>query len=454
MFFKTQHSISVALRPPAWPCLLLTSRHEKARTHAVLIAVEKSVTRDTAADAVVVGAGLAGLVTGLALAHEGLRTVVVGPPAPKTAAHDPRTTALFAGSIELLRHLDVWPIIADQAVPLTGLRFVDDTGHLLRAPETLFRADELGLDAFGFNVDNVLLAEALHQRAQVQPSLSLIAETVAGLKCEETHADVALSGGRSLRAALVVAADGRGSTIRTRAGIAHHTWSYPQSALATKFQHSRPHAGISTEFHRAAGPLTTVPLHRTSSSLVWVERPEEAARLKELSADLFAMELEQRLQGLLGSASGIGQRSVFPLAGLTADRLASKRVALVGEAGHVLPPIGAQGLNLGFRDAAVLADVTGSAKASGCDPGGETALVAYETRRAGDVLSRTMAVDLLNRSLIAGFLPMHLARGAGLHLLGALPPLRRLIMREGMQPSLDLPRLMQPLHSTDTPATR
>jgi 2-octaprenyl-6-methoxyphenol hydroxylase len=181
-----------------------------------------------------------------------------------------------------------------------------------------------------------------------------------------------------------------------------------------------------------------------SSSLVWVERPEEAARLKDLPQDLFADELEQRLQGLLGTISGIGPRAIFPLSGLTADRLAAQRVALVGEAAHVLPPIGAQGLNLGFRDAAVLAEVAGSAKASGGDPGADSVLAEYARRRAGDVLSRTMAVDLLNRSLISGFLPLHLARGAGLHLLGAFPALRHLVMREGMQPSSSLPRLMQP----------
>ncbi|MFM9847432.1 MAG: UbiH/UbiF family hydroxylase [Hyphomicrobiaceae bacterium] len=406
------------------------------------------MTRDAMFDAVVVGTGPAGLVTGLALAHEGVRTAVIGPPAEKSPAQDPRTTALFAGSVELLRHLGVWPGIARTAVPLAGLRFVDDTGHLLRAPETLFRAGELGLDAFGFNVDNMSLAEALHQRALIQTSLTILAGTVVGLDDHGTHVGVTLSDGQSLRAALVAAADGRGSTIRAHAGITHRAWSYPQSALATKFQHSRAHACISTEFHRAAGPLTTVPLSGTSSSLVWVERPEEAARLKNLTPDLFAAELEQRLQGLLGSISQIGPRSVFPLSGLTADRLAHRRVALVGEAAHVLPPIGAQGLNLGFRDAAVLADVAGSAQASGLDPGGDTALADYETRRAADVLSRTMAVDLLNRSLISGFLPLHLARGAGLHLLGAFPPLRQLVMREGMQPSFALPRLMQPLQSS------
>jgi 2-octaprenyl-6-methoxyphenol hydroxylase len=185
-------------------------------------------------------------------------------------------------------------------------------------------------------------------------------------------------------------------------------------------------------------------LSGTSSSLVWVERPEEAARLKDLPTTLFAAELEQRLQGLLGTISDIGPRSVFPLSGLTADRLGRRRVALVGEAAHVLPPIGAQGLNLGLRDAAVLADVAGAAKAAGQDPGADATLAEYATRRAGDILSRTMAVDLLNRSLISGFLPLHLARGAGMHLLGTFPALRQLVMREGMQPSVALPRLMQP----------
>jgi 2-octaprenyl-6-methoxyphenol hydroxylase len=405
--------------------------------------VEKVVTNETILDAVVVGAGPAGLVTGLALAHEGLRTVVIGPP-PATAAQDPRTTALFAGSIELLRHLGAWPMIASAAVPLRGLRFVDDTDHLLRAPETLFRAGELGLAAFGFNVDNASLTSALQACAGGQAGLSRIHGTVSALSFESTHVDLTLSDGQHICTRLAVAADGRGSSVRALAAIPHRSWSYPQSALATKFKHSRAHDGVSTEFHRTAGPLTTVPLSGTSSSLVWVEHPEEAARLKDLPATLFAAELEQRLQGLLGTISDIGPRSVFPLSGLTADRLGRRRVALVGEAAHVLPPIGAQGLNLGFRDAAVLADVAGAAKAAGQDPGVDATLAEYATRRSGDILSRTMAVDLLNRSLISGFLPFHLARGAGMHLIGAFPALRQLVMREGMQPSVALPRLMQP----------
>jgi 2-octaprenyl-6-methoxyphenol hydroxylase len=406
--------------------------------------VEKFVTGDRLFDALVVGAGPAGLVTGLALAHVGLSTAIVGPQPLASAAQDPRTTALFAGSIELLRHLGIWPIVARAAVPLTGLRFVDDTGRILRAPEMLFHAGELGLDAFGFNVDNVSLTQGLLQRAEAYAGLSCIDGTVSRLSFETNRVGVTLSDGRSLRALLTVAADGRRSTIRAQAGIAHRTWSYPQSALATKFKHARPHNDISTEFHRASGPLTTVPMSGTTSSLVWVERPEEAQRLKELSSDCFAAELEQRLQGLLGTVSEIGPRSVFPLSGLTADRFGHNRVALVGEAAHVLPPIGAQGLNLGFRDAAVLADVVGAAQTAGQDPGADAMLAEYATRRAGDVLSRTMAVDLLNRSLISGFLPLHLARGAGLHLLGAFPALRQLVMREGMQPAITLPRLMQP----------
>lgn len=402
------------------------------------------MTGDSIFDALVAGTGPAGLVTGLALAQEGLNTAVVGPPPPPSAAQDPRTTALFVGSIQLLRHLDIWPTIENTAAPLAGLRFVDDTGHILRAPETLFRADELGLNVFGFNVDNASLTQALFQRAQVQTGLSRIDGIVSDLRIEANRVDVALPDGRHLRTRLLVGADGRNSTIRTQAAITHRAWSYPQSALVTMFKHARAHDDISTEFHRAPGPLTTVPMAGSSSSLVWVERPEEAARLKDLPPDRFAVELEQRLHGLLGAISEVGPRSIFPLSGLTVDRLGYRRVALVGEAAHVLPPIGAQGLNLGFRDAAVLADVAGAAKASGQDPGADETLAEYATRRASDVLSRTMAVDLLNRSLISGLLPLHLARGAGLHLLGAFPALRRLIMHEGMQPFMTLPRLMQP----------
>ncbi|MGE5511390.1 MAG: FAD-dependent monooxygenase [Bacteroidota bacterium] len=394
------------------------------------------------ADCVVAGAGPAGLITALALAREGFDVRIIGPRVDE-AVPDPRTTALFAGSVSLLRNLGIWPHLQPRAAPLCGLRLIDDIGGLLHAPETLFAAGELGLDVFGYNVDNADLIAGLLACVRAEPRISVITGMVCGVEWSGEHVALQLASGAKIDGGLAVAADGRNSATRAGAGIAVDTWSYPQCAVVTRFQHSRSHDGISTEFHRTAGPLTTVPLPGHASSLVWVEQPAEADRLMRLAPDAFARELEERLQGLLGTVCDIAPRASFPLSGLTAQRMAARRVALVGEAGHVLPPIGAQGLNLGFRDAATLAEEGASARAAGDDPWGEQALSRYDERRRADVLSRTLPVDLLNRSLLSGFEPFHLARVAGLQMIGSLPWLRQLVMREGMQPSLRLPRLME-----------
>jgi 2-octaprenyl-6-methoxyphenol hydroxylase len=395
---------------------------------------------DHLTDCVVVGTGPAGLVTALALAHESLTTRLIG---PTPTSSDARTSALFAGSVELLRNLDVWPRLAGEAAPLSGLRLVDDTGGLLRAPETLFVAPELGLEAFGYNVDNAHLVEVLYARVRDTAHIEHMVDEVIGLEQAADRVILRLASGQRVEGAGVIAADGRNSRVRASSGIATSTWSYPQSAIATRFRHSRAHDGISTEFHRDCGPLTTVPLPGKASSLVWVDQPAEAARLLALAPDAFAHELERRLQGLLGTITDIGPRAVFPLSGLSVANMSGSRVALVGEAAHVLPPIGAQGLNLGFRDAATLAEELALAKAAGADPWSMATLAAYDRRRRADALARTVCVDLLNRSLISGFLPFHVMRATGLQLVAGIPWLRQLAMREGMQPSQPLPRLMQ-----------
>ncbi|MGD9867536.1 MAG: FAD-dependent monooxygenase, partial [Hyphomicrobiales bacterium] len=192
-----------------------------------------------------------------------------------------------------------------------------------------------------------------------------------------------------------------------------------------------------------AGPFTTVPLPGSESSLVWVVRPRDAERLMELESRDFAQEIESRLQGSLGRVGAIGPRSAFPLSGLVPERFASRRIALVGEAAHVVPPIGAQGLNLGFRDAATLADLAGAAVRRGADPGSEALLSRYDSARRGDVLTRTFAIDVVNRSLLSNFLPLQAARGAGLQLLNVVGPLRRFVMRQGLAPQSSVPSLMR-----------
>jgi 2-octaprenyl-6-methoxyphenol hydroxylase len=401
----------------------------------------KSLTCDVA----IVGAGPAGLTAAIALASNGAQAVCAGPPFnPDPARPDTRTTALLRGSVQLLKNIGVWPYCAAEAAPLDAIRIIDDTGRLLRAPEVEFRAVELGFEAFGFNIPNQSLVAALRRRGSELEKLKLIETSGAdAVKPASNAIHVHLAEQTAIEARLVAGADGRHSICRRAAHINTIGWSYDQSAIACNFEHTLPHGNVSNEFHHPAGPFTTVPLPGNASSLVWVERPAVVERLMGLPDVPFREELESRLQGLLGRLTGLGPRAAFPLSGLTARRFARSRIALIGEAAHVIPPIGAQGLNLGFRDAAHLAELVGRALDRNADPGGETLLRAYDRARRSDVVGRTLAVDLLNRSLLSTFLPVQLARGFGLHLLSALSPLRRYVMRQGLDAESELPDLMR-----------
>lgn len=398
------------------------------------------------AEAVVAGSGPTGLTVAMALAAMGL-DVVVAAPAPDSAraGTDRRTTALLPGSIRLLENLGVWQACAHLSAPLTGVRIVDDRGDLLRAPEVLFRAQELGLANLGANVPNVALNSALASAAATAPNLRrLVTSAVAGVEIGPDSVEFALAEGGKVRGTLAVAADGRKSLLRAAAGIDVRSWTYDQVAIAAVFDHSAPHANITTEFHRRAGPLTVVPLPGDASSLVWVETPAEAKRLVALEDHAFLAALSVRLQGLLGELVDVGPRATFALGGLAAARMGQRRTALVGEAAHVIPPIGAQGLNLGLRDAANLAECVAAAHAGRRDIGGDATLDVYHGSRNADVLSRTVSVDLLNRSLLMDFIPVQALRGLGLHILANAASLRHLLMQGGLHGPGGIPRLMQP----------
>jgi len=362
---------------------------------------------------------------------------------------DLRTAALFPASVQLLRRLGVWQDLAARAAPLTAIRVVDDTGWVLKAPQTMFWAHELNQPALAWNIPNAALGQAL--AAAVTRSSAIIHVATAGppsYRALPGGVEIATAEGHRLTARLVVAADGRMSPLRQFAGIATHQTTHDQAALVTTFQHSRPHRGVSNEIHRDAGPLTTVPMPplsdgRDRSSLVWVERPREAARLLALGSEVFRVLLQTRLQGLLGRIDDISPRMTFPLTTLEVNTFARNRIALIGEAAHVLPPIGAQGLNLGLRDVGDLAEVMRPLLDTGGDPGATSALDRYDRRRRLDATSRGRAVDLLNSSLASGALPLQLARGLGLHLLNRIGPLKRAVMRGGANGLAPLPSLMR-----------
>jgi 2-octaprenyl-6-methoxyphenol hydroxylase len=267
------------------------------------------------------------------------------------------------------------------------------------------------------------------------PAIRVINQPVSEWVTTETGISAILADTTVIQVKLAVGADGRNSLAREHAGIRVSNWSYPQTAFVTTFAHRVPHLDMSTEFHTEFGPCTQVPLQGNRSSLVWVVPPQRAAELDALSNDDLSAAIEERLQSFLGKVTVGPQRQTWPLSGQFPHRFGQNRIALVGEAAHVFPPIGAQGLNLGLRD---VEDLVAAASANPVDPGADSVMAAYDSARRPDIMARTGAVDALNRTLLTSFLPAQMLRAAGLAVLDMAPPLRSLFMREGMRPGSGL----------------
>lgn len=389
-------------------------------------------------DIAVVGAGPVGLAAALGFARLGYGVTLVGPPPGK---RDGRTAALLGGSMALLAHLGIWNDLLRVASPLATMRIVDDTDSLFRPPPVAFHAAEIGLEAFGWNIENAGLADILAGAVEAEPKIAWLRTVASGLLAGPDAA-LTLADGSVTRAHLVVAADGRQSPLRNAAGIAARRWSYGQRALTTLITHQLSHHDTSTEFHTRGGPFTLVPLPGRRSSLVWVMGPGQARRFADLDDAGLAGAIERQSRRLLGEIRIDGPRATVPLGALAVERFVARRLVLVGEAAHALPPIGAQGLNLGFADVAALLEVIGNAcgKLPGPrpDPGDDRILVAYARQRRGDVTIRTTAVDVLNRSLLVDALPVDALRGLGLGALAQIGPLRRLLMRAGLAGKVSL----------------
>jgi 2-octaprenyl-6-methoxyphenol hydroxylase len=406
-----------------------------------------SMDKEIYTDVVVAGNGPVGMIAALALADLGLKTIIIG---PKQANTDIRTTALMMPSIRMLEAIGVWNSIKPNAAPLKMMRILDGTDRLIRSRPVTFQASDIAEEAFGWNMPNMILNNALLQALMSQSNITRLETSVSSYEmayrqtpgdgpeiAQRSHGNdaqsirVTLETGTVLVSGLVVGADGRNSLARDAAGIKSTTWSYPQSALVTTFAHSRSHENCSTEFHTESGPFTTVPLPGNRSSLVWVLKPDTAADYHKLDSDGLSRLIETRMQSMLGKVTVSDDRQLYPLSGQYPSRFANDRIALAGEAAHLFPPIGAQGLNLGIRDVEDLCAIVGQ-DLSGL--GSREQMAAYDAKRRPDIIARTGAVDALNRSLLTSFLPTQLIRSLGLATLDMVPPLRGFFMREGMRP--------------------
>lgn len=376
----------------------------------------------------VVGGGLAGRIAALAFARAGFDTALI---APDDERPDRRTTALMDQSIAFLDRLGMWQTVRPEAAPLAVMRIIDATGRLLHAPTVDFRAGEIGLDAFGYNIPNAPFLTILGEELAALGTVTILPVGVARAELAGEAARLTLADGTAVEAGLVIAADGRKSLIRETAGIGVDSRNYPQTAVVLNFAHDRPHGGVSTEFHTRTGPFTQVPLPGNRSSLVWVVTPQEAVEILQLPAGALDRRIEDRMESILGKVHVEGAPQAWPLSAMTARHFGAGRAVLVGEAAHVFPPIGAQGLNLSLRDIETALELALQART----PSGNLAIgEAYDRRRRADIVSRTAAIDLFNRSLLSGFLPVQMMRAAGLHMLSAIPPLRHLAMNEGVAP--------------------
>jgi len=382
----------------------------------------------------IIGTGAVGLLAALTLAPLHKNLILVG---PRSNKQDNRTCALMMPAIRQLEQLGIWQQICAKAAALARLRIIDATSRLLRAPTVTFHAAEIGEAAFGYNIPNRILTQALSDKVAATANIVWHDSFVKHYQHRNKSVSILLDDGTCHDACLIVAADGRNSSARKAAGITAHQWHYPQMALVLNFSHQLPHQNISHEFHTEQGPFTQVPLPGNRSSLVWVLHPQAAKRLSGLGANSMAGEIETNMQSLLGKVKideegGDWPAQAWPMSGLVLSRFGARCTLLIGEAAHLFPPIGAQGLNLGFRDVADLRHALTLTHARE-DIGSKRVIDIYNRRRL-DIWGRTGFVHLLNRSLLSDFFPAQLVRSVGLEALRQCSPLRAFMMREGLKP--------------------
>jgi len=411
------------------------------------------------ADVFISGGGMVGLSLGLALARGGLK-VAVADGVPMTAQlapeFDGRVSALAYASIRMYRALDVWAGMEDKAQPIREILVTDGAPGRAASPFSLhFDAGEVGAPELGAIVENRHIRAALAVRAAEEKNLTLIAPAaVTGVTVAGGGVTATLANGEEVAAALAIAADGRVSPLREAQGIKIVGWSYPQVGIVATVEHERPHHGVAYEHFLPAGPFAILPMppaersedakdNGNRSSLVWTEAQDKAPAILALDEARFQAELEQRFGAHLGRVKAAGPRWSYPLSFHIAREFVRPRFALAGDCAHGIHPIAGQGLNLGLKDAAALAEVLLDAARLGQDIGALDVLRRYERWRRFDSVAMAAATDALNRLFSNDIAPLRLIRDVGMGIVDSIGPARRFFMRHAGGDVGKLPKLMK-----------
>ncbi len=413
---------------------------------------------DLSCDALIVGGGLTGLTLAIALARANISVIAVDnldPAKVVDAGFDGRVSAIAFASVRMFQALGLWPALADHAQPINDI-LVTDGGRVRpsgsRAASMLhlhFDSRELDSGPLGHLIENRHIR--LAQQAVIdglEPLTLLAPAAVSGVSRDEHGVSATLADGRRIAARLCLAADGRRSAIREDAGIKSVSWQYGQTGIVTTVTHDQPHNGIAQEFFLPGGPFAILPMTGNRASLVWTEPSAEAAAYMAMDDGDFAREITARFGDYLGHVTPTGPRWSYPLGFHLAERMVDRRLALVGDAAHGIHPIAGQGLNLGLRDIAALAEVLADAKRTGLDLGADDVLERYQRWRRFDTTSLALGTDALVHLFSNDWGPLRLARDIGLSAVNAISPARRFFMRHaggavavGGEPTL--PRLLR-----------
>ena len=389
-------------------------------------------------DVFIAGAGLAGSIAALSYAKSARNVVVADPFSyDESSKFDYRTTAYLQPSKLFLELLGVWDFVKDSAMPLDVMKIIDasgkgDPGEI--KSEKNFNSSEFSDLPFGWNVKNSLMRTTLQSLIERQSNCKLITGTRAvDFISRDDAAYVKLSSGKTVKAKLVIAADGRNSVLRKKAGISVKTHNFAQKALAFAVTHSIPHKNVSTEIHLSGGPFTLVPLQdhdgKPSSAVVWMDKSEKAAKLIDMKDKEFEKEMTQRSCNILGPLKLASKRSLWPIISQIADRIYSQRLALIGETAHVVPPIGAQGLNMSLADIKILSELD---KQYPDDLGSNYSLNEYQKNRIADIRKRVIGVSTLNHISISENKVVQNIRAFGLENFFQVPAVKNQAMKLGL----------------------